>query len=71
MGAKEIETFVSLSQEVVDILNQSAEKLQLSARSYHRVIKLARTIADLEESEHIDTPHILEALGYRPHNLFV
>lgn len=52
--------------KIQKILNQSAEHLQLSARAYHRTIKLARTIADLDESENILTPHILEALQYRP-----
>jgi len=44
----------------------SAEKLNLSARAYHRVIKLARTIADLEGKEEIESGHILEAVQYRP-----
>ena len=66
MNVKELNTFAPLSSEVRDILHSSAERLQLSARAYHRVIKLARTIADLESSEHITTPHILEALQYRP-----
>ncbi len=66
MNVKELNTFAPLTPEVTQILNQSAEKLQLSARAYHRIIKLARTIADLEGSENIATPHILEALQYRP-----
>jgi len=56
----------NLSPEVVTILNTSAEKLKLSPRAYHRVIKLARTIADLEQSDIISTDHVLEALQYRP-----
>ncbi len=55
-----------LSDEVKDILNKSAESMSLSPRAYHRVIKLARTIADMEEKEHIAVEHILEALQYRP-----
>ena len=66
MNVKELNTFAPLSEEVKQILNQSAERLELSARAYHRTIKLARTIADLEGSEHISTSHILEALQYRP-----
>lgn len=66
MNVKELNTFAQLTEEVKSVLNQSAERLQLSARAYHRVIKLARTIADLESAEHISSTHILEALQYRP-----
>ncbi len=66
MGVKDLTELVPLSIEVKTLLNQSAEKLKLSARAYHRVIKLARTIADLENSKDIKENHILEALQYRP-----
>lgn len=66
MNVKDLAIYAPLSPEIKKLLNDSAERLQLSARAYHRVIKLARTIADLEGSEHITTPHILEALQYRP-----
>jgi len=66
MGVKELKEFASLSPDVRNTLDQSAKKLDLSARAYHRIIKLARTIADLEESEEIKEPHIFEALQYRP-----
>ncbi len=66
MNSKDLNTFAPLADEVKNILNQSAEHLQLSARAYHRTIKLARTIADLEGSENISSSHILEALQYRP-----
>lgn len=66
MSAKDINHFAPLSDDVKQILNQSAEKLALSARAYHRVIKLARTIADLAGKENIEVSHILEALQYRP-----
>lgn len=56
-----------LRPEVHDILTESARRMQLSPRSYHRTIKLARTIADLDASIDIQLPHILEALQYRPH----
>lgn len=55
----------SLSGEVSNVLNESATKLKLSPRAYHRIIKLARTIADLDHAETIGTDHILEALQYR------
>ncbi len=66
MRAQDILRHAPLKEEVKQILNQSAERLQLSARAYHRIIKLARTIADLEEAVDIETSHILEALQYRP-----
>ena len=66
MNVKELNIYAPLDNETKKILNQSAERLQLSARAYHRTIKLARTIADLEGSENIKTSHILEALQYRP-----
>ncbi len=57
-----------LEKKVQKLLNQSASTLGLSPRSYHRVIKLARTIADLGGSAEITEGHILEALQYRPRN---
>ena len=47
------------------ILLQAAERFALSARGYHRVLRVARTIADLEGSEAVRRPHIAEALSYR------
>jgi magnesium chelatase family protein len=66
MGAKEITNMIRLPQDVKNILNESAKRLDLSARSYHKMIKLARTIADLDNSPEITKEHILEALQYRP-----
>ncbi|OHA58868.1 MAG: hypothetical protein A2571_00600 [Candidatus Vogelbacteria bacterium RIFOXYD1_FULL_44_32] len=66
MSAKQLTQFVKLSKELTNLLNTSAERLGLSARAYHRVIKLARTIADLEASADIKENHLLEALQYRP-----
>ncbi len=55
-----------LSADARSLLNTAAEKFALSARGYHRVIKVARTIADLERSRSIAAPHLAEALRYRP-----
>jgi magnesium chelatase family protein len=66
MEAKDIGKISLLDEKAKEVLNTSAKKLDLSARAYHRVIKLARTIADLDNSEEINTSHILEALQYRP-----
>lgn len=66
MSVRDLDKLTNLSPEVKTILNDTARRLGLSARAYHRVIKLARTIADLDESEEIEAKHILEALQYRP-----
>ena len=66
MSVRQLRRFVPLSPEVTEILNSSATRLGLSARVYHRLIKLARTIADLEGAEDITPAHMLEALQYRP-----
>lgn len=55
-----------LDNESADLLKHAVNKLQLSARSYFRVLKLARTIADLAEDEQIELKHLSEALQYRP-----
>ena len=66
MSVRELKKFAMLSENVKNILNQAAQRLDLSGRAYHRVIKLSRTIADLEGTENIREGHILEALQYRP-----
>ena len=66
MNVKDLSNIVKLKKEVRDLLDDSAERLGLSARAYHRVIKIARTIADLENLPEVEANHILEAIQYRP-----
>ncbi|PIR45416.1 MAG: magnesium chelatase [Candidatus Vogelbacteria bacterium CG10_big_fil_rev_8_21_14_0_10_50_13] len=66
MSVRELKRFAPLTPELTQLLNDSAKRLDLSARAYHRIIKLARTIADLTGAEQIAEPHLLEALQYRP-----
>ena len=66
MGVKDLGEMVQMSGKIRDLLDDSAERLGLSARAYHRVIKIARTIADLENSSEVEEHHVLEAIQYRP-----
>jgi len=65
MGPKEIESLAQLSVSAEEALQGAARSMRLSPRGYHRTIKLARTIADLAQSDTIETKHMLEALQYR------
>ncbi len=69
MSTKDIKELLNLSDEAKMILKQAMRTLSLSARSYNKVLKVSRTIADLEVSEGIEASHILEALQYRPKNI--
>lgn len=60
-----IEEFCKLDKETTEILNKSIEKLNLSARAYSRILKVSRTIADLDAKENIGLEHVLEAIQYR------
>ncbi len=71
MNTRDLGKIINLKKEVKDILNASAEKLDLSARAYHRIIKLSRTIADLAGADEVEINHILEALQYRPKKMSV
>ena len=62
---KQIDEICVLTKPDRLLLQKAMEKLQLSARAYHRILKLARTIADMGKSEDIKTPHLTEAINYR------
>ena len=62
---QQIEESCALKKADRLLLQQAVEKLRLSARAYHRILKLARTIADMDQSETIETQHLMEAVNYR------
>ncbi|MFZ3020182.1 MAG: YifB family Mg chelatase-like AAA ATPase [Minisyncoccia bacterium] len=66
LSVKDLINYIKVSDNVKETLNDAARTLNLSPRGYHKVIKLARTIADLEKSEEIKKENLLEALSYRP-----
>jgi magnesium chelatase family protein len=62
---RQLEVYCPLSKVDAEFLEGALHRLGLSVRAYHRIIKVARTIADLSQSEQIDRTHLAEALGYR------
>ena len=66
MSSQDVKEFCKINNQTVDILRTAVSQFQLSARSYYKILKLARTIADLEEKEIIESAHVAEALQYRP-----
>ena len=66
MGPRELTQYVDLDGTTETMLNRAVQQLQLSARAYHRILKLARTIADLGASDTVQANHVAEALQYRP-----
>ena len=62
---REVENVCKLSKQDAELLEQAIDKLGLSARAYHRILKVARTIADLAGEDQINTAHLSEAIGYR------
>lgn len=69
IGAGEIDQFCKMDDSAGTLLKAAMRKLQLSARAYHRVLKVSRTIADLAASEIIRTEHVAEAVQYRSRTL--
>ena len=68
MGAGEVQEYCRLKPDAEQLLELSVRRMHLSARSYHRVLKLSRSIADLAGTDLIEVPHVAEALQYRPKN---
>lgn len=66
MKAADVERFCSLGKEEKAYMEQIYRKLNLSARAYHRTLKVARTIADLAGAREIGVEHLLEAVCFRP-----
>ena len=66
MRVSEVRQFCKLDEAGESLVRTAMSQLNLSARGYHRVLKLARTIADLAGSEQIQSVHLAEALQYRP-----
>mgnify|MGYP001069402144 FL=1 len=65
MSSKQIRQFCKLDKNSKDLLKSAMERLNLSARAYDRILKVARTIADIEGATHILNQHIAEAIQYR------
>ncbi len=65
LEGEQLHEVASPDAEGQDLLNKTAERFSLTARGYHRVLRVARTIADLDESESVRKPHVAEALSYR------
>ena len=65
MSRKQVEQYCSISTEGEKLLKTAMERLGLSARAYDRILKVARTIADLEESPEIEIEHLSEAINFR------
>ncbi len=69
LGASEIENFCKMEEGAETLLRAVMRKLNLSARAYHRVLKVSRTIADLAATDVIRTEHVAEAVQYRSRTL--
>ena len=65
MSKRQIKEFCNIDNNAKNLLYKAMEKLNLSTRAYDRILKVARTIADLEESKKIEISHLSEAIQYR------
>lgn len=69
MGPAEVQMFCQLDETGKNLMRAAVQQMNLSARAYHRVLKLSRTIADLAGAAQIETAHLAEALQYRPREI--
>jgi magnesium chelatase family protein len=65
MSANDVEMYCKLTDAAQALLKTAFEKLSMSMRGYHKTLKVARTIADIDQSELIDVKHIQEAIMYK------
>jgi len=65
MATKNVNLYCELNQKGENLMRQATNQLRLSGRGLHRILKTARTIADLDHSEDIKTPHLSEAINFR------
>ena len=65
MNGNQIEKYCQIDEKTKLIFEQAIEELQLSVRVYDKILKISRTIADLDASENIELTHLVEALNYR------
>jgi len=65
LSGKELERYCDLDDDLLVFLEEVCEKLNISARAYHRILKLARTIADMAGEQMINKAHLSEAIGFR------
>ena len=70
MTVKEIEKYCVIDPKDEVFLERAFKAMDLSARAYHKILRVARTIADLDESENIQKKHLSEALNYRMSSLY-
>ncbi|MDE2816178.1 MAG: ATP-binding protein, partial [Chloroflexota bacterium] len=66
IGPRHVREYCVLQPEAQDLMRTAMDRMHLTARSFHRVLKLARTIADMDEADSIAVQHLAEALQYRP-----
>jgi magnesium chelatase family protein len=66
MGPAEVQHFCAIDEQGRNLMRAAMQQMNLGARAYHRVLKLARTIADLAGEQHLQVQHLAEAIQYRP-----